>query len=295
MRSVRWRKAVRDLGSHPVRSVLVVLSIAVGVFAVGTIAGANAMLQTGLTTAYESSKPSSATIFAGPFDETSSTASARCRASPTRRRGAASPSASSTTTAHTARCSSPRSPTSTTSASTSSRRSPAAGRPTATRSSWSAARSSSQPFTPGQRLRVQTADGKEHDLTAIGLSHEVGAAPAFYAGRVAGPRDARDAPGPRLRHHLRRAPDQGRRPDPRPGRHPCGRRRRLARGSSGPAIPVFGSYVPVPGRHPANDLLQGFFLVLGFIGGLSLVVSGFPGRSTPCRRSSPSRRARSGS
>ena len=40
-------------------------------------------------------------------------------------------------------------------------------------------------------------------------------------------------------------------------------------------IPVFGSYVPVPGRHPANDLLQGFFLVLGFIGALALVVSGF--------------------
>ena len=30
-----------------------------------------------------------------------------------------------------------------------------------------------------------------------------------------------------------------------------------------------------PGRHPANDLLQGFFLVLGFIGALALVVSGF--------------------
>jgi len=40
-------------------------------------------------------------------------------------------------------------------------------------------------------------------------------------------------------------------------------------------IPVFGSYVPVPGRHPANDLLQGFFLVLGFIGALALIVSGF--------------------
>ena len=45
MRSVRWRKALRDLGSHPIRSLLVVLSIAVGVFAIGTIAGADAMLQ----------------------------------------------------------------------------------------------------------------------------------------------------------------------------------------------------------------------------------------------------------
>ena len=38
---------------------------------------------------------------------------------------------------------------------------------------------------------------------------------------------------------------------------------------------VFGSWVPVPGRHPANDILQGFFLVLGFIGALALLVSGF--------------------
>src|SRR4029077_8214454 len=40
-------------------------------------------------------------------------------------------------------------------------------------------------------------------------------------------------------------------------------------------VTVFGSYVAIPGRHPANDLLQGFFLVLGFIGALALVVSGF--------------------
>ena len=38
---------------------------------------------------------------------------------------------------------------------------------------------------------------------------------------------------------------------------------------------VFGTYVPPPGEHPANELLQGFFLVLGVIGALSLIVSGF--------------------
>ncbi len=89
----------------------------------------------GLTTAYEASKPSSATIFAGPFDQDfvdsiAEDAGDRRRAGPPD----ASPSASSTTTARTGRCSSPRSRTSTTSTSTSSRRSPAAGRPIATRS-----------------------------------------------------------------------------------------------------------------------------------------------------------------
>ena len=45
MGSVRWRKVVRDLGTHKLRSLLVVLSIAVGVFAIGTIAGADAWLR----------------------------------------------------------------------------------------------------------------------------------------------------------------------------------------------------------------------------------------------------------
>ena len=39
---------------------------------------------------------------------------------------------------------------------------------------------------PGQAIQVQTADGKLHDLTVAGISHEVAAAPAFYVGRVFG-------------------------------------------------------------------------------------------------------------
>jgi len=67
--SVRWRKVVRDLGVARTRTVLVVLSIAVGVFAVGTIAGANALLQQGLRDAYLASKPASATLSTSPFGD----------------------------------------------------------------------------------------------------------------------------------------------------------------------------------------------------------------------------------
>ena len=69
MPSVRWRKVVRDLGVARTRTVLVVLSIAVGVFAVGTIAGANALLQQGLSDAYLASKPASATLSTSPFGD----------------------------------------------------------------------------------------------------------------------------------------------------------------------------------------------------------------------------------
>ena len=67
---VRWRKVTRDLLQHRVRSLLVVLSIAVGVMAVGTIAGANALLERNLADGYAATKPSSASLFTTvPFDQ----------------------------------------------------------------------------------------------------------------------------------------------------------------------------------------------------------------------------------
>ena len=68
--SVRWRKVWRDLFEHRIRSVLVVVSIAVGVTAVGTIAGANALLEANLRDGYAATQPSSASLFTTvPFDK----------------------------------------------------------------------------------------------------------------------------------------------------------------------------------------------------------------------------------
>ena len=44
MVSPRWRKILRDMGNNKTRTLLVVLSIAVGVFAVGVIVSAQMML-----------------------------------------------------------------------------------------------------------------------------------------------------------------------------------------------------------------------------------------------------------
>jgi putative ABC transport system permease protein len=274
VRSVRWRKAIRDLASHPIRSVLVVLSIAVGVFAVGTIAGANAMLQTGLTTAYEASKPSSALIFAGPFDEDfvdsirdmHGIADAEARRSVTVRLLNDDGSYREMLLTAVPDFDDQRLDLV---ASQSGGWPPDRDQVVMERSSLVL-----QPFSEGQSLRVQTQDGKVHDLSVLGISHEVGAAPAFYAGRVAGhvtPETLEDlgfdttfdelhikVADPTLdQDGIRAVADQV--------------STRIERAG----IPVFGSYVPVPGRHPANDLLQGFFLVLGFIGALALIVSGF--------------------
>ena len=185
MRSVRWRKALRDLGSHPIRSVLVVLSIAVGVFAVGTIAGANAMLQSGLTTAYQASKPSSATIFTGPFDQDFVDSIAKMQ-------GIADAQARRTVTVRLLNDDGSYREMQLTAIPDFDDQhldlvTPQSGGWPPDRDEVAMERSSLvlQPFAEGQPLRVQTQDGKVHDLTVKGISHEVGAAPAFYAGRVA--------------------------------------------------------------------------------------------------------------
>ena len=69
----RWRKVLRDLGAHPMRIVLVVLSIAVGVFAVGTMR-ARTRCSANLTESYATSLPASA-----PSSPSPSTPSSRQR------------------------------------------------------------------------------------------------------------------------------------------------------------------------------------------------------------------------
>jgi putative ABC transport system permease protein len=70
MRSPRWRKVLGDLWSNKTRTLLVVLSIAVGVFAVGMIASSQLMLARDLAAANDASNPLSALINTDkPFDD----------------------------------------------------------------------------------------------------------------------------------------------------------------------------------------------------------------------------------
>ena len=69
MLSPRWRKVVRDLWGNKLRTILVVLSIAVGIFAVGMIAGARATTVTALDAGWNSTDPASVTLYTDLFDE----------------------------------------------------------------------------------------------------------------------------------------------------------------------------------------------------------------------------------
>lgn len=62
MGSVRWRKVLRDFGAYRVRTAAVVASIAVGIIAIGTPAGANALLAGGFAQAAAVGRPAASTV-----------------------------------------------------------------------------------------------------------------------------------------------------------------------------------------------------------------------------------------
>jgi putative ABC transport system permease protein len=65
----RWRKVLSDLWDNKLRSLLVVASIAVGVFSIGMIAGAYEIISHDMGTSYASANPANITMQADPFDQ----------------------------------------------------------------------------------------------------------------------------------------------------------------------------------------------------------------------------------
>jgi putative ABC transport system permease protein len=69
MISPRWRKVLRDLWHHKTRTAIVVLSIAVGVFAVGMIVSSQIMLTEDMNLRYKATNPASAFLYPSRFDD----------------------------------------------------------------------------------------------------------------------------------------------------------------------------------------------------------------------------------
>jgi putative ABC transport system permease protein len=69
MLSPRWRKILRDLWHNKTRTVIVVLSIAVGVFAVGMIVSTQIMLAEDMASGYKATNPASAFLYPDQFDD----------------------------------------------------------------------------------------------------------------------------------------------------------------------------------------------------------------------------------
>ncbi|HMQ53819.1 MAG TPA: ABC transporter permease [Anaerolineae bacterium] len=67
--SLRWQKAWNDLCYNKSRTVLVILSIAVGVVAFGSIAGARETINRDLSAGYQAARPDSVTLYTSPFTD----------------------------------------------------------------------------------------------------------------------------------------------------------------------------------------------------------------------------------
>jgi putative ABC transport system permease protein len=65
----RWHKVLHDLWGNKVRTILVILSIAVGVFAVGFVSSSFNIILGDMDRDYQSSNPHAAIIYCEPFDE----------------------------------------------------------------------------------------------------------------------------------------------------------------------------------------------------------------------------------
>ncbi|HEX5826547.1 MAG TPA: FtsX-like permease family protein [Candidatus Limnocylindrales bacterium] len=273
--SVRWRKVWRDLLEHRVRSLLVVLSIAVGVAAVGTIAGANALLQRNLADGFAATRPSSASLFMTvPFDKSlvetvqrmPDIAEAEGRRSATARLVTGPDesvelqlTAIPDFTAQSMDLVAPEE----------GAWPPKRGEIWFERSSGSLA-----DLEVGREVEIQLGPDKVRTLTTGGIAHEPGAAPAFFFGQVLayvtfdtladlGFDDSFDEL--RIRTTLEDPTRSGNR-----GIANAVKDRVEKAGS-----PVAFIQVPTPGEHPAQDVLNALFLILGAIGVLSLAVSGF--------------------
>ncbi len=65
----RWRKVIHDLVDNKGRTLLVVLSIAVGVFSIGVIAGAYQIISNDMSASYAANKPANVELRMTDFDE----------------------------------------------------------------------------------------------------------------------------------------------------------------------------------------------------------------------------------
>ncbi len=67
---IRWRKVIRDVSSNKTRTLLILLSIAVGVSAIGMVLGTQIIVDENLPAAYAKVNPASGTLFAiSTFDD----------------------------------------------------------------------------------------------------------------------------------------------------------------------------------------------------------------------------------
>ncbi|HET7769699.1 MAG TPA: ABC transporter permease [Chloroflexota bacterium] len=284
--SPRWRKVLRDLWRAKLRTFLVVISITVGVFAVGTIAATRILLDHDLRTGFLAINPAAIQIYPPAFNDDLVRSVARMdgvKEAEGRRRqtlrvkiGGQSAAAPTQTLAndqwrtlrlelnpdfenHTIY------------------------RLVLERGVWPQERGeiaverSTVPFLKAQLadvITVETPDNKQHQLTIVGIVHDQYKPPAVFSGQVyayAGP-ETYDFLKLDKRYTELNVTVQEKRLDKRHIQTVADAIKRRLETTTGRSVFVD---IPAPGEHPAHEIVQTFLLVLGALGAIALGLSGF--------------------
>jgi putative ABC transport system permease protein len=274
MLSPRWRKVLRDLWHNKARTVIVVLSIAVGVFAVGMIVSMQIMMENDLSASYAAINPASAELYPAAFDqdlvdvvrrmdgireaEGRRNISVRLKVGPDAWRSLSLDVVQDYNDMRLNKIA------------------PAGG-------AWPPPNRellierASLPLTNanvGDMVVIETPDGKQRQMRIAGLAHDLNKPPARFVGMPFGyitfdtlewlgfSRDFDQlhilvAENETDKEHIQAVADQVQDKIEKSGRT------------------VYWIWIPEPGEHPANEDVQPLLIILGVLGTLSLFLSGF--------------------
>jgi putative ABC transport system permease protein len=282
MLSPRWRKVLRDLWGNKTRTVLVVLSIAIGVFAVGMIVSTQIIMSDDLSVSYNATDPANAELYPAPFDEElvqvvrrmegvreaegRRSVSVRLKVGPDEWRTLRLDAIHDYDDMRVHKL---------------------APEPVLSEVEGSGAwpppkrellvERASLPLTNaevGDTVVIETPDGKQRQMRIAGLAHDMNKEPASFSGRVYGyitfdtlewlgfSRDFNQlhiivAENETDKEHIQAVADQVQDKIEKSGRT------------------VYWIWIPEPGEHPANEAVEPLMIILGVLGALSLFLSGF--------------------
>ena len=274
MLSPRWRKVLRDLWGNKTRTVIVVLSIAVGVFAVGMIVSTQIIMSNDLSASYAVTNPASAELYPAAFDEElvqvvrsmdgvreaegRRSVSVRLKAGPDEWRTLNLDAIHDYDDMRIHKLA------------------PVSGAwpPPKRELLIERASLSMTNADVGDTVLIETPDGKQRQMRIVGLAHDMNKEPASFSGRAYGyvtfdtlewlgfPRDfdelyIRVAENETDKEHIQAVADQVQDKIEKSGRT------------------VYWIWIPEPGEHPANESVEPMMIILGVLGTLSLFLSGF--------------------
>jgi len=269
----RWRKVLADLWSNTTRTLLVVLSIAIGVFAIGMIGGARVIMLRDLAGTWQSVHPASATLSTERLDdelvqvvrrmpgvadaEARRAVTVRVKVGPEQWKDLmlfAIPDFEDMRIYQVRWLS--------------------AARPPKTQEVLLERATPGFLGITGERLQIETPDGKQRTLHTNGTVHDPGQPPAFFASRGYGyisldtlewlgePREFNQlnivvAEQALDKAHIKATSSQVQAKIEKSGRR------------------VFGTNILEPGKHPVDQPIQALIMLLGVIGFFALLLSGF--------------------